>query len=80
MIEPNFNVSGKVALVTGASSGIGAHFASVLAEEGADVIFGVGRRLPRWPECHVPGWAIDMSWEDQKSEIKESPEPESKEL
>ena len=36
---------------------------------GADVILGVGRRLPRWPECHVPEWAIDMSWEDQKKEI-----------
>jgi hypothetical protein len=35
----------------------------------ADVIFGVGRRLPRWPECHVPGWAKDMTWEEQKKEI-----------
>ena len=36
----------------------------------ADVIFGVGRRLPRWPECHIPTWAKDMSWEDQKKEIR----------
>jgi hypothetical protein len=36
---------------------------------GAQVIFGVGRRLPRWPECHVPEWAQSLSWEDQKKEI-----------
>jgi hypothetical protein len=35
----------------------------------ADVIFGVGRRLPRWPECHVPVWAKTMTWDDQKKEI-----------
>ncbi len=41
-----------------------------LAEErGATVILGVGRRLPRWPECHVPGWAQTESWEAQKQEI-----------
>jgi hypothetical protein len=38
---------------------------------GADVIMGVGRRLPRWPECHVPEWARTLSWEDQKKEIRE---------
>ena len=36
---------------------------------GGTVVFGVGRRLPRWPECHVPPWAKELSWEDQKSEI-----------
>ncbi len=36
-----------------------------------DVIFGVGRRLPRWPECHVPGWAETMMWDEQKREILE---------
>jgi hypothetical protein len=40
-------------------------------KNGAEVIFGVGRRLPRWPECHVPTWAQDMSWELQKKEIRE---------
>lgn len=38
---------------------------------GAEVIFAVGRRLPRWPECHIPGWAAAMSWEDQQTEILE---------
>lgn len=40
-------------------------------ETGGTVIFGVGRRLPRWPECHVPDWAQDLSWEEQKAEILE---------
>lgn len=42
-----------------------------LAEErGAEVILAVGRRLPRWPECHVPEWANSLSWEEQKTEIR----------
>jgi hypothetical protein len=40
-------------------------------EAGAEVILSVGRRLPRWPECHVPHWAINKEWEDQKKEILE---------
>ena len=38
---------------------------------GAEVIFGVGRRLPRWPECHVPEWAAMLTWSEQKAEIRE---------
>ena len=41
-----FDVSGKVALVTGASSGLGHRFARVLAENGATVIAGA-RRVDR---------------------------------
>lgn len=43
---------------------------AVEAAEGT-IIFGVGRRLPRWPECHVPLWVRDRSWEEQKQEILE---------
>lgn len=32
-------------------------------EVGAEVILGVGRRLPRWPECHVPDWAAALTEE-----------------
>src|ERR1700741_4631750 len=35
----------------------------------AEVILSIGRRLPRWPECHIPNWAKEMSFEEQKSEI-----------
>ncbi|MBP6881453.1 MAG: beta-galactosidase [Candidatus Pacebacteria bacterium] len=30
-------------------------------EVGATVVLAVGRRLPRWPECHVPDWAGALS-------------------
>lgn len=40
-------------------------------EVGADVIMAVGRRLPRWPECHVPDWAKTLSQEEQQAEILE---------
>lgn len=39
-------------------------------EVGADVIFGVGRRLPRWPECHIPDWSKTATWEMQKEQIR----------
>ncbi len=37
---------------------------------GGTAIFGVGRRLPRWPECHTPSWARELSWEEQKESIR----------
>jgi 3-oxoacyl-[acyl-carrier protein] reductase len=60
-----FDLSGEVALVTGASSGIGAHFASVLVDHGASVAL-VARRVEEldrlretlMPKCyHNPGAA-----------------------
>jgi hypothetical protein len=36
---------------------------------GADVVLAVGRRLPRWPECHVPDWAQNLTWFEQQQEI-----------
>jgi len=36
-------------------------------EVGATVILAVGRRLPRWPECHVPSWAQRFSIEDRNA-------------
>jgi len=38
-----FDLGGKIALVTGASSGLGVHFANVLADEGATVILAARR-------------------------------------
>lgn len=48
-MESIFSVKNKVALVTGASSGIGRHFAITLAKYGADVIL-VGRNQERLSE------------------------------
>jgi NAD(P)-dependent dehydrogenase (short-subunit alcohol dehydrogenase family) len=38
-----FRLAGKVAIVTGASSGLGVHFAQALAEAGADLALGARR-------------------------------------
>lgn len=43
MTQPNFSLAGTTALVTGASSGLGRHFASVLAEAGARVVIAARR-------------------------------------
>ena len=40
---PNFRLDGKVALVTGASSGLGLRFAKVLAKAGASVALAARR-------------------------------------
>lgn len=44
-----FRLDGKIAVVTGASSGLGVAFAVALAQAGADVVLG-GRRLERLRE------------------------------
>jgi NAD(P)-dependent dehydrogenase (short-subunit alcohol dehydrogenase family) len=44
-----FDLTGKVAIVTGASSGLGARFATVLADAGAQVV-AAARRLDRLEE------------------------------
>jgi len=42
--DDRWRLAGKVALVTGASGGLGAHFATVLARAGAEVIIGARRQ------------------------------------
>jgi NAD(P)-dependent dehydrogenase (short-subunit alcohol dehydrogenase family) len=48
-IDDMFRLDGKVAIVTGASSGLGVAFAQALAEAGADVVLGA-RRVDRLEE------------------------------
>ncbi len=43
-----FRLDGKVAVVTGASSGLGVAFAKALAEAGADVVLGFEQARPEW--------------------------------
>jgi NAD(P)-dependent dehydrogenase (short-subunit alcohol dehydrogenase family) len=49
MVAAALPLRGKVAIVTGASSGLGARFATVLAQAGADVV-AAARRLDRLQE------------------------------
>ena len=42
LLKP-FSLAGKVAMVTGASSGFGSHFAPVLAKAGARVVLAARR-------------------------------------
>lgn len=32
----------------------------------AKVIFTLGMKQPRWPECHVPDWALELSVEERQ--------------
>jgi Beta-galactosidase len=34
-------------------------------ETHSTVVLAVGRRLPRWPECHLPSWAQNLSAEER---------------
>lgn len=38
-------------------------------KRGAQIVFAVGKRLPRWPECHIPEWALNLSKEEQEAEV-----------
>ncbi len=40
-------------------------------KRGASVILAVGRKTPRWPECHVPEWAMALSPEKQNERVLE---------
>ena len=58
------DLSGEAAIVTGASGGLGRHFALVLARAGAKVALAARRldRLERWPP-RSRGWAaVPCRW------------------
>jgi len=52
-----FKLSGKTVLITGASSGLGAHFAHVLAAEGARVVLAARREAMLHDEAESIRWA-----------------------
>jgi hypothetical protein len=35
----------------------------------AQIILAIGRKLPRWPECHIPDWARDLPESEQQEKI-----------
>jgi len=43
-----------------------------IAEAGkrnAEILLVIGMKTPRWPECHIPGWAKTMGEKEQQTEI-----------
>lgn len=36
---------------------------------GVEVILAVGRKLPRWPECHIPDWAGELNENEQNKQL-----------
>jgi len=35
----------------------------------AKILLVVGRKEPRWPECHIPKWAKDLNTKKQQAEV-----------
>jgi hypothetical protein len=42
----------------------------LLSKHDGKAVIAIGRRVPRWPECHIPDWAKKLSWEEQKKDLK----------
>lgn len=36
-------------------------------KRGAEIILVVGNRVPRWPECHLPGWTNSLQEKDRQA-------------
>lgn len=43
----------------------------MMNERGATAIVSMGLKTPRWPECHIPEWAKNLSKEEQQERILE---------
>ncbi|MBU1130529.1 cellulase family glycosylhydrolase [Patescibacteria group bacterium] len=42
-----------------------------ISQRQGEVILSIGHRLPRWPECHWPGWTFQLSREQRQQKILE---------
>lgn len=43
----------------------------MIEKAGGTVTLAIGARQPRWPECHIPRWALDQPNEAWKDDLKE---------
>ncbi|MBI4117467.1 MAG: beta-galactosidase [Parcubacteria group bacterium] len=41
------------------------------SQRNARIILAIGRKLPRWPECHEPVWLKDLSESEKQSKVLE---------
>lgn len=42
------------------------YFLNEAKKNGVKVILAIGQKTPRWPECHIPGWAGELQNSDYK--------------
>lgn len=40
-------------------------------KRGAKILLVIGRKVPRWPECHIPGWAQELEQGKLDSQLLE---------
>lgn len=38
-------------------------------KKGAKLLLVIGMKVPRWPECHIPGWARNLDKKEQQKRI-----------
>ncbi|MFH1582243.1 MAG: endo-1,4-beta-xylanase [bacterium] len=41
----------------------------VAKENGVNILLVIGMKSPRWPECHIPGWAKGLEKSEQQEKI-----------
>ena len=46
------------------------NIANIIAKRDAKIILAIGRKLPRWPECHVPAWLEGMTKEEREAKVQ----------
>lgn len=42
---------------------------SEASKRGVNIILVLGQKQPRWPECHIPSWAMDLPVEQRQAKL-----------